>query len=796
VTADWLRRVAAAHVRSIRFAIWAGLLVVATVVMAFVPVLNLLGFGFALFISFLSAVGASDLAAAFVRRLRAAEGPALERADTPGRAVAGIWLTAAATNLALLVPPLVLISLNAVRVPNCDWWFGLQAYLLMPGLSVLAGSAIGVACALIAGHRRGWSNALPYLVLIASAAVAVARFYGEPPVFIYNLYIGYWPGTAYDESIGFGAPFYWSRLLQLATLTSILAVIALALDVPELRTRLREGLRPDGFRLRPAMLAAIAAAVAASLWARSGDLGFAVDADEIQDALGGRHETEHFVIHYPRGGPIEKQIEIIGADHEFRYAQVSKLLDAELSGKIHSYYFADPDSKARWTGARRVHVAKPWRREIYVDHQPFPHSVLRHEIAHVVAAEFGDPIFGVSVRYHFGLPLAFNPGLIEGLAVAADWPDRRGGILTPHQSVKVMVELGLAPPIRRVLSPQFLAFSSARSYTVAGSFVRYILDRFGVDRLRALYRTGGDFELALGRDLGDVVADWRAMIEELRLPEGAVEIAREAFRRPGIVDRDCPIAIARRRGRVNELYAAGKVDEAARLMRRVCRDAPGEPTYQLTLAGLLDRAGQTDQATRIWTAIAGNAEQISSTLRVQAMLELTGPAFHRGDRAAVRDLLERAAELPLPEDLARNVAARRFALGHRGPAGDTLRRYFWGATDNERPDVIAYASRAAAMVIAEPELALGHYLFGRNMLDHGIPKEAAAELTRALDLGLPDPLLTRECARMLARAAYLAGDRAGVERAVGLLTAPEQPEAVRLRGAEWLERARWRDLGG
>lgn len=795
VTARWLRAVLWAQLRSVRSIVWACVLALAALSMAFVPVLNVLGFGFALFMAFLGSLAAADLGAAFVRRARDRHRDGLERADRPGRSLALLWSAAAAANLALLLPPLVIISVNALRVRNCDWAFGFESYLLVAGLSSLAGTSTGVVCAMIAGPRRRWSNALPYLAVALSAARAVGRFYSEPPIFLYNAYIGYWPGTPYDESIALGEAFYWSRALQLAVAVAALALCAVALDVPSLTLRLRRELRPAGRRLAPVATAVVSALIAGSLWADSGDLGFAVDAGEIQRALGGRYQTDNFVIYYPRGSEIADRIEGIAADHEYRLAQVSQFLDARPGGRITSYYFPDPETKARWTGARRVHVAKPWRREIYVDHQAFPHRVLRHEIAHVVAAEFGDPVFRVSVQSRLGLPLAFNPGLIEGLAVAADWPDRRGGTLTPHQSVKVLFELGMAPPIDKVLSPQFLAFASSRSYTLAGSFVRFIYDRYGVDRVRSLYRTGGDFMTSLGRRQTDVIAEWRQMIDAIELPPNAADRIREAFRRPGILSRACPIAIARRRQRASDLVGEGRLEAAIGEMRRVCRDAPGEPGDQLTLALLLSRAGQPDEASAIRRRIAADDEGVSTTLRARALGDMIGPAVHGGDLAGARDLVARAGAMTLPEGEARANAAHRLALDHPGPAGPALRRYFWGAALHERGRRAVRIARAAEVVRLEPDLALGHYLFGFNLADTLATVEAASALSRALDLGLPDPRLTREAARRLARVGYLSGDDEAVVRAVGILDADGQPEAVRLRARDWIMRMAWRRTG-
>jgi tetratricopeptide (TPR) repeat protein len=793
MAAAWTRAVISAHLRSVRTIVWAAILALAAVVMAFIPLFDVLGFEFAFALALVTAPAAGDLACAYVRRARAAQRPPLERAVGPVAMLGGLLGRAALGNLAVLAPPLLIISLNALRVRNCDWWFGLECYLLLAIPSALAGTVVGVLSALIAGPRRRLAIALPYLVVVASLLLAVWRFYAAPPVFSYNLFGGYYPGNLYDEEIGFAAPFLWSRLFQLSLLAALLAAAALCLDVPELRLSLRSA-RPERRRLPPALVLAGAGMLAAALWARSGRLGFDVTADDIKAQLGGRYETEHFVIWYPRGGVIERDIALIGEDHEFRLAQVERTLGVHRPGKITSFYFADADQKFRLMGARNVYMAKPWRGEIYVHHMPFPHGVLRHEITHVVAAEFGDPLFGVSVRSRFYLPF-FNVGLIEGTAVAVDWPDHRAGGMTPHQSVKAMRELGIDPPLEEILSLGFLSFSAARSYTVAGSFVRFLLDRWGADRLRVLYHTGGDFMTAYGREFDQIAAEWRAMIDQVELPPGAVEVLREAFRRPSIFSRPCAHAIAGRRARAAELLASGRVDEAAEQLRSVCDQAPEEPSYRMDLARVLLLGDDRADAEAILTEIAGDSEGISSPVRAQALLELAGAQVRAGQSDEARALLEQAAALPLDEDSRRLIVAQRTALDHTGPAGPTLRDYFFGQPAYRWADPFSGLGRAAAAAAAEPSLGLAQYLLGRNLSDHGMPRETVAALQRALDAGLPDPLFVREAAHMLAEAAYRAGDEAALRRAVDILSAADQPETTRLYGREWLERWHWKQTG-
>lgn len=792
----WIARASRAHLRSIRTLVWAGLLLGVAVVLALTPLFNVLGFEFAFAMAFFGSIASLDLGAAFVRRVHDTDAPAVERALGPVRVVAELTGRALAVNLALLIPPLVVICINAVRVRNCDWLFGFETFALMSCLSCFIATSVGVLCGLAAGRRRKLSNALPYIVIAASALYSLWSFYAEPPVFSYNMFVGYFPGNLYDENIGLRAPFYWARLFHLSLVAALYCLVIDLLDVPALRLKPTwKPRRPAGLRLVPVGCGVVSAVLAAVLWLESGSLGFSIDADDIADELGAVHTTEHFRIYYTPGGDIERDIELIGEDHEFRYAQVVREFGAKPSGRLVSFYFSSAEHKFQLMGARNVYMAKPWRKEIYIHHSSFPHAVLRHEIAHAVAGAFGDSMFNVSVRTWLGLPLFFNVGLIEGAAVAADWPDHFNRALTPHQSVKAMLELGFAPPVESVLSTGFLRFSSARSYTLAGSFVRYLLDTRGPDQFRILYRSGGDFAEAYGEDESDLIAEWRAMIDAIELPDGAAEVVRERFRRPGILHRPCAHAIANQRDEVAHRTARGDLDGAISLMMTVCDQVPREPRYQLDLARLYVRAKRIDEATAIYDAIAGNSEELSSSLRAEALSALAAIEARAGEYERADAILARAEALPLGDDELRNIEARRYAARHTGPSGPALRSYFWGNEPSAGIDPVLYVARAAQVIAAEPGEGMGYYLLGRNMRGRGAPAEAAAMLATALDRGLPGPRFVRACARLLAETAYMAGELETVERAARILDSDGQPDVDRLYGADWRERVHWKRTG-
>jgi hypothetical protein len=803
-----------------------------------VPLFNVLGYELAVLVSVFAAIAGLDLGAAFARELQwmQEQEPAIARSVYPGRALARTSVTAALLPVVVMLPPALIAAVRGMWIPTCDWGFGIKAYVAMPlasaALAGMLGQAIGAAvgtrepknaradrpfglvfaavvgaCVVVivalAGSVAGgvvvggvmaavvgllvWiarphrSTLVALAPLLVIAAGSLYRFYAAPPVFTYNAIIGYFPGNLYDENVQLGMPLLWSRLEQLAWVLAIVAMVAARLDVP--RFRVAREARPAGRRVAPLVVAIACVAGGVGLHVFAGELGYRISPTEIQVALGGRMETEHFVIHYARTPEVERDIALVAADHEFRYAQIVDAIGAAPPGKLRSYVFASREQKGRWIGAKDVEMAKPWRREIYLEHRAFPHGSLRHEIAHAVASAFGDPIFGVAARRVAGVPLMISPGLIEGLAVALDWPAGYER-LTPHESVRAMQAMGLTPTIRELLSLRFLAVSSARSYTTAGSFLRFLLDRSGAEKLRELYGSGGDFERIYGTSISALEAEWRVMISSISLPVEAIEGTRERFRAGSVFARPCPHANAARRERAIKAYARGDRPRAIQLLRDVCRDAPEEPRYRLELGDFLvgGAAAEYAEAVALWTAIA-ESDKVTSSLRADAFDRLARRAAATGDLTRTTELIARARALPVDPQARRQLEAQWFALQHEGNAGAALRGYFFAPSGTwDGP------SWALLATLAEPELGLGHYLLGLQKGIAGAWEEAAEALETSLTKGLPSTSFTKNAARRLLVVAYRANDEARVERAIATLRGPDMNQSDRLLADDWQQR--------
>lgn len=756
-------------IRTPRALVWLAIAVAAAIGLARLPLFGTLGFELALAMAALGSIAGLDLGAAWVRRRRTSVGlrPSLAR-------LLGEALVAPALFVAI---PLAMLAVRGLWVLTCDWWFGLEAYLALAVASTLLAAASGALLTVWVGPRRFLAPLVPWLALLGLIALGLHRFFTAPPVFTYSPLVGYFPGNLYDEDVRLQAPLAWARLEQLAI------VLALGLGAAARYDRELVAVRRRGhgrWRWGWAVPALVALVAALGLRWQAGALGYAIDADDIADELGGVKRTPHFVIHYDRTPAIEADLELLAADHELRLAQVCAAIgvDPDRVGTIHSFYFASSDRKARLMGARRVEMAKPWRREIYLTAEPFPHGSLRHEIAHVVAGTFGDPWFHVAARRVGGVPVFVNPGLIEGLAVALDWPGGARG-MTPHQAMRAMELLGYAPAADEVFSVKFLTLSSARSYTAAGSFLRFLLDRYGPAPVRAVYASGGDFAGAFGKSRDALVAEWRAMLATVEVPAADLEAARERFRRGGVFSRPCPHAIAARQERAGRQLARGDRAGAIRTMRAVCRDAPDDPSYQLDLAELLVAGDDRERAEgraiyQRWLDSDGGAAL--SALVLDALAHLDASA---GDRAAAQAHVAAALALPLDDDRRRPFEAVEAALDGGDLAGPFLRGYFFGPGDR-----LAWALMASTLAPGNP---LARYLLGLQWHERGQYVLAVAMLDPALHGALPSPRFVRAGARRLAIAAWRSGQRVALDHAIAMLEGGV--EVDRLLAADWRARA-------
>lgn len=661
--------------------------------------------------------GALGVAAARQERELARTGRLWKTSST--RSTLSAYAAALLLGLAFLLVWAGAAFLKAAVASSCSPTLGLGWYLVLPLPTLALSAATGLLLGFLAPGR--WqAGGLYLLVLAISLGTSLRPLWKGPQVFFYDHFFGHLPGPLYDELVRIEPQLGIFRLLTLAWAGLALGGAILA------RRRFQAG--TDGPLLQPLALCTLA--LLAVHWGHGNrhELGFERSNASVEARLGGRLEGARCRLIYPR--EISKtEAERLLLQCERRMEELDEFFGTE-SGRVQVFLHRSPEEKARLVGASRTQFAKPWLAQVHIDRRGFPHPVLDHELAHVVTSQLGRRPFGVAASFYGLLPL---PGLIEGAAVAADWP---GGELSVHEQARAMRDLGLAPDLPKILHAfGFWTQPAARAYTYAGSFIRWLIETKGAEAFATAYRSG-DFEAAYGLPLASLTQEWEAHLDGLELSPEARALAEARFRRPSLFKESCARELASLRDHARSLRSEGDAEGAAELYRRIAEAAPHDGGARLAEASAWFAAKEVE---KLWS-LASESEANSPQVRARLWL-LAGDALAESDRERAATAYAKVAELPLTEADARGLAVRREAIADPDLAAAAIPYLRSGALT----DLLTIRE----LLAERPTWATGWYLLGRRLHQADRHAEAIRDLQRALDAGL-SPLLEREARILLA----------------------------------------------
>jgi tetratricopeptide (TPR) repeat protein len=718
--------------------LYLALLAVLSVVACFLPLADHLGYEL------------SELVALAAGLFGAAPGVAAARRETES-SVHALWRTLRFA-LGALTVPVAIILINGLRRPACDRLGGLILYAAIAVPSALLSAALGLACGLVWPRRAGLLVAMIFFSTLAVALWPVVR---GPQVFVFHHLGGMYPGPIYDEAIR-ASPALWSFRAGTVLYTAALAGVALLVG-PR---------RPRGRGLALVLICG-----GGALWTsfHAERLHWRASTSRLEAELGGRLETEHLVLHFPREKKAAEQ-KLLARDAEVSWRAALEFLEAPLvARKIHVYLYRSADEKRRLIGAADTSFTKPWLRQIHTNDAPAPHPILRHELVHAIGAEIARGPWRVPGKWRGFLP---DMALIEGVAVAADWPP---GEFTVHEEARALRELGLMPDVQQLFGPGlFYAESGPRAYTTAGSFVRWLWEAKGPDVLAKLYGSYDSYKPSL--DLAALSAEHARFLDSLREPARAVALAEQRFSAPPILRKRCVHEVA---GLQREAAEANDPLTAMSLWAKCIEMEPDDPALLIQFArsqiaaGLLANARETQ-------ARALSHPKLSKPLRAQILTEAGDAAWRAGDVPQALARYQEAAALPQSEPAARGLAVRIRALGDP-PSWPALRPLI--AEGNSSPEVLL---AVRDLDLARPRDGLAAYLLAKQMQNRGAWAECARFVASALARELLGPLFTQEALRMRGVAAWHLGDDAMARDAFAAL-GKDAPPGRALESARWLE---------
>jgi len=699
-----------------------------------------------------------------------------ERTPTAARAIG----TSAGAALLVLAVPVMLLTLNGLRVRNCEPIQGFAFIALGPLLGCLLAALWGALCGSLP-VRPGLAQLVALLGPLGEIAFALHELYATPAVFSYGHFFGYFPGSMYDELVSIPWPLL---ILRMTTVSALFALASLLIAHRRADTGLLARTPHGGYGALSALGAAALLAVLVASGYRK-ELGQATSREHIIELLGGHHASERCDLYVPRELRWD-DVRRLADDCDYRVRQMEQFFGVAHKERIAVLAFRNAGEKKALMGAAATNIAKPWRGEIYIEAGEWPHSVMAHEIAHIVAGNVGLGPMRITGALHGLVP---DFALIEGVAVAAAWASSAPGGMTPHQWTRAMIDAGIAPRLRDVVGTGFLGQQKRLAYTYVGSLVRYIASVDGSRAVRALYMKG-DLEAALGTSLEKLEAEWHEHLKLVPFPENAQALAAFRFAGGSVLSTVCPHTRAELKQELGGLLASADDAAAREMCSKVLEIDPSDVGVRATLVGLLSRLGDPKNAHAELAKIASTPGQAAVVGAAKQLL--ADEAFRRGDVAAAGALYRELLDAPQDRDALRQLQVKSLATGMSARGQKLIFDMLIG--EPGRPIEGASAVYFARELRSERADGLPHYLEGRQLFFQKRFEESVQLHDEALRLGLPTPELNAEAVRVRAVALYAIGKLDDAKRGFQQLAELCERSPALGYGTEaldWLERIRF-----
>ncbi len=213
-------------------------------------------------------------------------------------------------------------------------------------------------------------------------------------------------------------------------------------------------------------------------------------------------ETAHFQFYYASGDSVSTDWA------EQYYAWATDRLGVHMTQKIGYNKYRNRAEMGDHTGQYNANA--------FADREHMSIHTLwskdNHEVVHLFMSVYGD----ATALFGEGVAVAFQTD-----PVAGNFDSVFNGEEVHHAARRYLAAGQLVLPLDRIVeSDGFRAISDSElSYREAGSFVRFLIDRYGIDRFIAFYRTCASyqeaketvkshFESAMGVSVADAEAAW------------------------------------------------------------------------------------------------------------------------------------------------------------------------------------------------------------------------------------------------------------------------------------------------
>jgi hypothetical protein len=202
--------------------------------------------------------------------------------------------------------------------------------------------------------------------------------------------------------------------------------------------------------------------------------------------------TKHFHLYFQRDSDARRRISILKRNAETDRDHVIHLIgETDYRPAISAFFLKSGEQMKDLVGAEVDGRSRPAQHCVFSVVTP-ARLHLTHEICHEIASN----LWG-----------AAEPWIEEGLAVYADEGD-----LNIYYDSWTLLNSDSLIPLDKLVSPEWQStmYSPDITYTELGGFVKFLRDRYGIDRIKQIWQAGSrDISRVCGKSLAQLDAEWR-----------------------------------------------------------------------------------------------------------------------------------------------------------------------------------------------------------------------------------------------------------------------------------------------
>ncbi|GEM_PF-6288892 len=323
-----------------------------------------------------------------------------------------------------------------------------------------------------------------YLIVGILALIPIFEIYFLPQIYFYNPIIGYFPGTIYDDYISLDGKFFFYRVI------TIFLLMAFYFLAKSLNKKIGITVTIIIFSIYLIFIKPV--------------LGFSTSNRSLQKQSKCIIENKNFKItSFCNFNEVLSKYRIL--EHEYEKSKIFSKIQLNLKQKVETYIFCDNFQKQRYFGSSGADVSKIWQNSIFLDENSFDENIL-HELVHSYSKNIGNG--------YLKLPHNYNFAALEGLPIFIE--DNLLGYPL-FELAKYFKEKDSSLSIKKLfIENKFFIYSPTVSYLISGSYVKYLVGKYGVQKFKKYYQNG-NYTLTFGNKIEYDEKEFWGIIEKVEL---------------------------------------------------------------------------------------------------------------------------------------------------------------------------------------------------------------------------------------------------------------------------------------